>query len=320
LRFFCNKCSKSYQVNRSKKNHSHSSILLDHLDGLSFRKLSDKYDISVGSAHNYIMSKLETLPHCADLTRQYSNKYCGIVLTDGKFIKVGGYEHKIPVLYGIDYLTHDIPTYILAPSENYQVCRKFFNALRLLNYPLRRLVSDDNSNIYEGCKSIYPNVVRQLCLNHYKENLRKLLQVRTDDTYKQFMYEIMDLFRIKRSKQDFNRLASIILQRYSQDSLCVKIMLDIEQNKVFFSAHHLVQHTPRTNNLIESYNSHLNGRLKTIKGFQSFKHANLWLNGYFIRRRIKKFTDCSGKFKRLNGHSSLELSSSNFKEGNLLLF
>ena len=54
------------------------------------------------------------------------------------------------------------------------------------------------------------------------------------------MYEIMELFRIKRSKQDFNRLASIILQRYSQDSLCVKIMLDIEQNKVFFSAHHTV--------------------------------------------------------------------------------
>ena len=74
-------------------------------------------------------------------------------------------------------------------------------------------------------------------------------------------------------------------------------------------AHLWVKHTPRTNNLIESFNSHLQGRLKTIKGFESFNHAELWLNAYFLRRRTKKFTDCEGKFKSLNGKSSIEITS-----------
>ncbi len=66
------------------------------------------------------------------------------------------------------------------------------------------------------------------------------------------------------------------------------------------------RHIPQTTNLIESYNSHLEGRLKTIKGFESFTHADNWLNAYFLRRRLKPFTDCSGKFATLNGTCSME--------------
>lgn len=70
-------------------------------------------------------------------------------------------------------------------------------------------------------------------------------------------------------------------------------------------------HVPRTNNLIESYNSHLESRLKTLKGFKSFIHADNWLNAYFIHRRSKTFTDCEGKFKRLNGFCSLQKTMEN---------
>lgn len=266
------------------------------------------------------MEELEKLPHCADVTRKYCNRFCGILLVDGKYLTVKGYDKKIPVIYGIDYLTHDIPTYTLAPSENYLVCLKLFKSFRLVNYTLQSLVSDDNSNIYEACKQVYPNVVRQLCTNHYKENIRKLLNIRTDNTYLDFMRGVEVLFRNQRSSDDFNRVAKGIYTKYKHDELCVKILLDIDKNKDYFNAHYKVKHTPSTNNLIECFNSHLNGRLKTIKGFESFKHANLWLNAYFIRRRIKKFTDCSGKFKRLNGSCSLNQSSSNSLEVDQLFF
>ena len=66
------------------------------------------------------------------------------------------------------------------------------------------------------------------------------------------------------------------------------------------------KHIPRTTNLIESYNSHLEGRLKTIKGFESFTHADTWLNAYFLKRRLQPFTDCTKQFKALNGTCSLE--------------
>jgi ribosome modulation factor len=65
---------------------------------------------------------------------------------------------------------------------------------------------------------------------------------------------------------------------------------------------------PRTTNIIESYNSHLQGRLASVKGFQTFATAQRWLNGWMVRRRTKQLTDCRGTFKHLNGHASLELS------------
>jgi hypothetical protein len=55
-------------------------------------------------------------------------------------------------------------------------------------------------------------------------------------------------------------------------------------------------------------NSHLEARVKPLKGFESFKYAELWLNAYFLRRRTKKWADCSKKFRRLNGKTSLEIT------------
>ena len=37
----------------------------------------------------------------------------------GKYIKVAGFTVRLPFLYGIDYLTHDIPYGALYPAEDY---------------------------------------------------------------------------------------------------------------------------------------------------------------------------------------------------------
>ncbi|OGC50590.1 hypothetical protein A2716_05305 [candidate division WWE3 bacterium RIFCSPHIGHO2_01_FULL_40_23] len=100
------------------------------------------------SAYRKCLEALRKLPHCADITRRYCSKYSGILLVDGKFVKVKEYNYKIPVVYGIDFLTHDIPTYLLTIAENYLSFLKFFQSLRLLKYPLRSIVSDDNLLIY----------------------------------------------------------------------------------------------------------------------------------------------------------------------------
>lgn len=249
---------------------------------------------------------MKSLPHCADITRIYSTKWSGVLLVDGKYVKVKGYDRKIPVLYGIDYLTHDIPTYILSRAENYPTCESFFSTLRLLNYPLQAVVCDDNVNIYEACWYIYPKAVVQLCQNHYKQNIRLQLAVSTDPAHRAFMQEIEHLFERKRSKEEFRILASRIYQKNLHDPARVYVMADIQRRISFLTAYTGNPLIPRTNNLIESYNSHFERRLKTIKGFKSFAHANLWLNAYFLYRRMKPFTDCEGKFRRLNGYCSLE--------------
>jgi len=283
-------------------------MLKQHLDGISFRSLANLYNISPTTAYRKCSKELESLPHCADLTRKYCSRFSGILLVDGKFIRVKPYKYKIPVIYGIDYQTHDIPTFTLASSENFLTLKKFFSSLRLLNYPLQSLVSDENLNIHKACKVIYPNSFWQLCTNHLKENIRNSLNSRSDPTYKPFVKQLEFLFSAKRSENEFNSIAKNILNKFKHDPLCVSVLVDIYNKKQNLFTHVDVKNTPLTNNLIESYNSHLEARVRPLKGFESFKHANLWLNAYFIRRRLRVFTDCRGKFKRLNGKCSMQFS------------
>jgi hypothetical protein len=134
------------------------------------------------------------------------------------------------------------------------------------------------------------------------------LNVGQDVTYQPFMEEIEWLFEKKRGKDEFIRQAGKVYAKYKSDPVCVATMADIQKRLPQLLGYQNVSGVPTTTNLIESFNSHLEGRLKTIKGFESFKHADAWLNAYFIRRRTKKFTDCEGKFSKLNGKCSLQLS------------
>ena len=229
-------------------------------------------------------------------------------MVDGKYIKVRGYDRKIPVIYGVDYLTHDIVHFVLGTSENYRLLLKFFTSLRLANYPLKAVVSDDNQNIPQACLKVYPNAITQLCQNHYKHNLRITLNLANDSTYIPFMKNIETLFSRKMGIEEFKLRASKIYEAYKYDDLAKKVMLDIARRSPDLLAYSKLPNVPRTNNLIESLNSHLEGRLKTIKGFKSFKTAKLWLNAYFVRRRLKPFTDCTKQFRSLNGKSSLEIT------------
>lgn len=313
IKYWCVSCNSWFQINRGTRKQARK-ILQEHLSGISFRSLGETYRINASTAYRRSNAELGRLLHCADITRRYCDRFCGILVVDGKYIAVKGYERKIPVVYGIDYLTHDIPTYIFSIAESYPTCKSFFSSLRLLNYPLQAIVSDDNINIYQACLSVYPKAITQLCQNHYKEGVRKILNVRTDSTYLPFMREIENLFAKRRSGEEFGHIASRIYHHYSHIETCQAILVDIQKRLPQLLAYTQLPQVPRTTNLIESYNSHLQGRLKTIKGFESFKHADSWLNAYFVRRRFKPFTDCTRKFKSLNGKCSLELSlNSNYQ-------
>lgn len=171
-------------------------------------------------------------------------------------------------------------------------------------------MSDDNPNIRDSCFKVYPKMIFQLCQKHYKDNVKRSLSITEDKVHLNFYLGLINLFKFKRSEDDFNRLAKNIMRKYLNEELLTYLMVDIDKRKPdllgYLKANESI---PTTNNLIECFNSHIQGRLKTIKGFQTFTHANYWFNAYFIRRRLKPFTSCTKKFKYLNGKSSILMSS-----------
>lgn len=255
------------------------------------------------------MDQMNNLPDNTYLSAHYCNRYSGILNLDGKYIKVKRFKKKIPFVYGIDFLTHDIPVGLLAPSENYQSFLRLFRLLKSIKYPLKIVICDDVSTLNSALKQVYPKAKIQLCHNHYLENLRTRLLVRTEKRYQLFFKELREAFNVKNHPKKREALLAHTTYKYARDNeILLQIMAEIERRKDVLFSYKKIRHCPSTNNIIESYNSHLNGRLKSIKGFQNFHSAERWLNAWMIRRRTKSFTDCNVPFKHLNGKCSLEKS------------
>lgn len=184
----------------------------------------------------------------------------------------------------------------------------FFKTLKESGYDLKITVADDRSSMNAGMRRHFPEALIQRCQVHYLENIRQALHTRTDEMHRHFFNALKKyVFDEYENDERLNRaLHSLFEKHATQDLLRQAILVDIDIRREELFAYKHIPDCPPNTNLIELFNSHLNGRLKTIKGFKSFKAAERWLNAYVLRRRTKTFTDCDGKFRPLNGKSSLQ--------------
>lgn len=295
-----------------KVDHRRKAPLLwiPHIDGIPFRKLGDEYGISGKQAYSRVFDELKQLPNNTNITRQYCKYWSGILIIDGKYIKVRGYKEKIPFLYVIDYETHDILFGLLVPAEDAKAFMELFRILKSLDYPLRVVVADDRSALPLALKQAYPGIPWQLCQNHYLENIRQALHVRTDPTHQHFFNSLKKhVFDAYENEAGLDAaLHHVLTERSEHMHIRQAIVMQIHRRRKELFAYKTIPNCPNNTNLIELFNSHFNARLKSIKGFKTKEHAELWLNGLLLRRRTKSFTDCSPKFKHLNGKCSLQMS------------
>lgn len=250
------------------------------------------------------------MPDCFELTREYCEYSSGILIIDGKYVKVRGYKERMPFIYAIDYETHDILFGCLARSESEEAFLKIFNKLKQLNYPLKIIVSDDRSSLPIALKQVYPDVPNQLCLNHYLENIRRVLNVRSDPTHRGFFNSLKKhVFDEYENQGRLNEvLRRVWLEQGKDWPIRKNIILEINRRRKELFVYKVIPNCPNNTNLIELFNSHFNPRLRALKGLKNQDNASLWLNGLVLRRRTKPFTDCGQKFKHLNGKSSLQMS------------
>jgi hypothetical protein len=306
-RYLCTKNGHSFVVDHRRKPQP---FWLSHVDGTPFRKIADQNNITHGRVYQVVEQELKTLPYNTALTNHFCNRWCGVLVVDGKYAKVKGYNKKIPFIYGIDYLTHDIPLGIIAPSENELAYSKYFKTIKAMGYSLQVVVCDDNAPLHNAVLDVFPRARIQLCNTHFLENIRQQLNIRTQQEYQEFFKAIHKAFNttIRFNKRE-QLLRDVYYNHAKHDEGLQHIIAEIMRRQ-----HHLFAYSkeeidvPNTTNIIESYNSHLEGRLKSMKGFQSMESAKRWFNAWMLRRRTKPFTDCTKKFKHLNGKMPIEQS------------
>lgn len=122
------------------------------------------------------------LIHSNELTKLLRpQSYCGIILVDGKYIKVKYTEEDtrdLVVIPFIDYLSHDIPVYIVAHSENMFELKAGFQQLKEIGYQLKVLVCDESmGEIAQVAQTVFPDVIIQYCLRHYSANIDREFKV-----------------------------------------------------------------------------------------------------------------------------------------------
>lgn len=305
-RFLCKKCKKHFSVNPFFLNTR--LILSDHLDGLSFRKLSLKYNISPMKAWRICEDELKKLPNNNQFTFNYCSRFSSTFVFDGKYFNVASCRYDWVLLWGVDYFRHDIPIVIVAPSESYHSWSRFFFYFRIISHHPELLVCDDNTNLKLAARKHFPQVKIQTCFNHYKENIRRSLKVRSDTTYRDFMKRIEMVLTGKPNNELMDRQLFALYRDYQHDPVTTSVLTDIQRSRGELTGYRGIPQSPTTTNIIEGLNSHLESRLQGIRSFQTVSHAKLWINGYVLKRRSTRFTDCRGKFRVLNGKSGVEMT------------
>jgi hypothetical protein len=310
IRYFCKACQKHFSINPCFP--PSKAILSDHL---SFRALARKYNMSAMKAWRICEDELKKLPDNNQFTFKYCSRFSSTFVFDGKYFGVSGSEYDWALLWGVDYFRHDIPVILVAPSESYQSWSKFFFYFRILSHRPNLVVCDDNTNLKMAARHNFPEVKIQTCFNHFKETIRRDLKVRSDDTYKLFMKRIEDVFRDKLSEEDMNKRLFAIWKDYQTDPVTASVLTNIQRYKSELTAYRGINGSPVTSNIVEGLNAHLEARLIKLRSFQSPRHAKLWMNGYVLKRRFTEFTDCKGKFRKLNGKTGVEMTK---KDGIIL--
>lgn len=305
-RFVCKRCDKHFSINPHYLDKK--SILVDHLDGLSFRDLARKHHTSPMSVWRICEDELKKLPDNNRFTHTYCNRFSSTLVVDGKYFNViNGKENTDWILlWSLDYFYHDIPVIDVVPSESYSAWARFFSYLRILNQYPQLLVCDDNANIKMAALDKFPGVRIQTCHNHFKENIRRDLKVRSDSTYHSFMERLETILGHKLDDHVMNTKLFALYRDFGSDPLVASILTNVHKYRSELTAYRGIPSAPLTSNLIEGMNNQIEQRLTSICSFQSVAHAKLWFNGYILKRRFTPFTDCRGKFKRLNGKTGIE--------------
>jgi transposase-like protein len=276
-----------------------------HLDGISFRKIAKQFGCSKSKISRIVSNCLKTIPnsnHISKISCKYFKK--GVLIVDGKYLHVKGYHSKIPLIWAFEEYSHDPLIHVLATAESYTAYKYLFLQLKDINFPLQVLVCDQHPSISLAAKEIYPKVKIQICLNHYKENIRRSLNSRSKPIHKTFVNDIVKLFDQK-TLDEFSNFGLKLFNLYGNIPKYRTILNDINDASEYLLTHYKYR-CPKTTNLAECFNSHLQARLRSIKGFESFNSAQLWLNAYVMNRRLTKFTDCTRKYRYLNGTAPIQ--------------
>lgn len=298
----------NFSINRRRN----PKILSSYLVGPSVRNIAAESGLKKSAVAEHLKRELKALPKNEGITKAYCTRFGGVLNLDGVYVRIRGVLKKLPFIFGIDFITHDVPLGIIDFSESEEAFERFFNILKAIGYPLRYVVADEAAALKPALRKVFPEANVQLCQVHVLRNIRKELHItKKNETHLPFFSEIKKLFSLageENRRNHFHEMARSQTIGDGEWEILKSIKLRWEDLFRYESIRKEGLACPRDNNLIEAYNNHFQDRMGSIKGFESISSAERFVNAWMIRRRFTPFRACGEHFKHLNGHTPFSKS------------
>jgi transposase-like protein len=221
----------------------------------------------------------------------------GILLIDAKHVPVGGQDY-------CEYLAFDTKLRLIGRchrkgGESTWGYREIFKQLQTAGYVIRAVVSDGGTGIYSALRAF--GIKRhQRCHIHLLRDLKTGLRIHAKRPrivlrkyycvrYAKLLLAASDESLLELRLRHFERIVFTMWPAWGDVEMnAIRSFLNTLPQAFTFLQYQKLWDIPKTTNALEGYISHLNARLKTMRGLKSPANAGRILNAihYFLRKKL----------------------------------
>lgn len=280
------RCRKTFRVKR--KDHRDRSAIAGYvLDRSTYRRLGIRWRVSPSTAYRRVQAALTVRMPLLQRTKALLHLCDGIVILDGKQIRIQGTLHTLFVAWdrGLGLPIH----FILAEGGERELWYwKMITDLKQIGYIPKGFVSDGIVTLKEYLSDAYSNLPHQRCTVHVFLSARgKLGAGRTSD---ERLSALIELFRLLLWSKDLHQSRMRFLKLWQTSHLTNHerrvlefIWSALPECFVCCDRRWKHLHLPRSSNAIENVMGQIEARLKTQRGSKNVESSKRLINEILLQ-------------------------------------
>jgi transposase-like protein len=280
------RCRKTFRLKR--KDHRDRSAIAGYvLDRSTYRRLGIRWHVSPATAYRRVQSALSTRYTLLQRTKRSLHLCDGIVILDGKQIRIQGKLHTLFVAWDREL---GLPIhFILAEGGEKELWYwKMITELKYIGYIPKGFVSDGIATLKEYLSDAYSNLPHQRCTVHVFLSARgKLGAGKTSDERLGELIELLRLIlwskNLRQSRARFLKLWQTIHLTKNERRVLEFIWSALPECFVCCDQKWKYLHLPRSSNAIENVMGQIEARLKTQRGNKNLDSSKRLINEILLQ-------------------------------------
>lgn len=257
-------------------------------DRSTLRRIEERTDKSHMAHWKRVQAYAKCLPSPLDNFKRHINLASGILILDGKHVRIKGVNHCIHIAYDTQIGVVD---YWIDCTENKTAYGYLIARLKAAGYTFKCVVSDGHFGIVPAMEE--ESLPHQRCLFHLLRNLKDFLsksgslQGGNKVLYSRLKYilKAKNIEALEKRVSGFRTFSAPNFTTKKQKSTLQWLWGILPQATIHLSF--IDENVPRTSNLLENLNGQIEARLKTFRGVKSEQSLHNLLRILFRFRNYK---------------------------------